>query len=92
MSNKFVALLLLACIVTVQSETKIVSPEECYDYCYRAMFMPKLVAENACKWRCRNFNMYESVNQRGTMRGKIQDFSDPTASPAKSPVPKPKVH
>ncbi|KAL5070070.1 hypothetical protein RYX36_020957 [Vicia faba] len=85
MSNKFVALLLLSCIVSVQSYVNIISPAECFNYCYHAMAMPKIIAEKVCHWRCDNFAMYEAVKSGG-LRGKIHDFSGPTASPASSPV------
>jgi hypothetical protein len=57
MTNKIVALLLLVCLVAIQGKPvdpnkEYLTQEECYDYCYRAMFMPKPVAEAICKWRC----------------------------------------
>jgi hypothetical protein len=57
MTNKIVALLLLVCLVAIQGKPvdpnkEYLTQEECYDYCYRAMFMPKPVAQAICKWRC----------------------------------------
>ena len=59
MSNKFVALLLLVCVVTVQGSGKLMTPEECYSYCYKSMFYPKAMADPICKYRCQ-FPMYEN--------------------------------
>ncbi|CAL5209662.1 unnamed protein product [Lathyrus oleraceus] len=59
MSNKLVALLLLVCVVTTQGKGKLMTPEACYDYCYKSMIYPKPIADPICKYRCK-FPMYEN--------------------------------
>ena len=65
MANKLIALLLLASLVAsvqgqnVNPENEVkMTPEECFNYCYNAMLMPKVVAESICKFRCK-YTMYE---------------------------------
>ncbi|CAL5209664.1 unnamed protein product [Lathyrus oleraceus] len=86
MSNKLVALLLLVFVVTVQGEDKLMTPEACYDYCYKSMFYPKPIAHPICKYRCQ-FPMYE--NNPGEPTGielKVRKGL-PIESPASSPIP-----
>ncbi|CAI8604654.1 unnamed protein product [Vicia faba] len=74
MSNKFVALLLVVCLVTVQGQhisvkygEKVVPPEECFRYCFAASAYPGFLSQKVCKWRC-SFVMWESVDGSSTRK------------------------
>ncbi|CAK8573689.1 unnamed protein product [Lathyrus sativus] len=90
MSDKFVALLLLVCVVTVQGKGKLMTREACYDYCSKSMFYPKPIGDSICQYRCQ-FPMYE--NNPGVPTGvdlKVRKAL-PNQTAARSPIPAPKI-
>ncbi|CAK8573695.1 unnamed protein product [Lathyrus sativus] len=93
MSNKLVALLLVACLVTVEGQNisikfgeKVVPPAECYRYCYAASLMPGIISGGLCKWRCDNFVMWESFDGSHARR------HGPVGAPKASLAPAPYNH
>ena len=95
MSNKFVALLLLVCVVTVNGrleDGRLMTPEACYDYCYRSMMYPKFIADPICKYRCK-YPMYENRPKPPPPVNYGQSLHVRKAgSPTSSPTPTPKIH
>lgn len=68
MKNQCVALLLLACLVTAHGwkwedigmKGKRKTPQQCYDYCYRASVFPHVIKDPLCKKGCQYIPMWES--------------------------------
>ncbi|CAK8573688.1 unnamed protein product [Lathyrus sativus] len=91
MSNKLVALLLLVCVVTAQGG-KLMTPEACYNYCYKSMMYPKAIADPICKYRCR-FPMYEN-NPKAVITGAALNVrkAGQLSAPPSSPIPAAKIH
>ncbi|CAK8573692.1 unnamed protein product [Lathyrus sativus] len=91
MSNKFVALLLVVCLVTVEGHNisikygeKVVSPEDCFIYCTTASVLPKFIKNPLCKWRCDSFVMWESYD--GSFARRHGPEVDAPSSVAPAPI------
>ncbi|AES86736.1 hypothetical protein MtrunA17_Chr4g0005321 [Medicago truncatula] len=90
MANKIVALLLLVCLVGVQS----VNFEDCMIYCNRTMLLfPKSFAESMCKLRCETIGWsdgWDSATLMDVEGGSRKN--DPLESPTGAPVPRPTIN
>jgi hypothetical protein len=91
MANKFVALLLLVCLVTLQDQATAESnagmpnPEVCYNDCINnSKNVPRIFAEALCVFRCQYANNPTPFTASARKRGPI------FGSPASSPIPTPK--
>jgi len=67
MKNQCVALLLLACLVTAHGwkwedigmRGKRKTPQQCYEYCYKASIFPHVIKDPLCRKGCQYIPMWE---------------------------------
>jgi hypothetical protein len=90
MASKFVTLLLLVCLVTLQDKAIAQAPQDpqvCYNHCYEKNVknMPSLVAQTLCIIKCQFGD-----NPIHPLEGNLARKNGPSS--ASSPIPTPKNH